>query len=194
MAIFSCAVRMQISSGDTGRRRVESSRSEAAKSGFEGMCVVCEGMSRTSLAIVLFCSSLPASRDCKSICLDRCFLRLVIIDRTGLRLREGRRRWIPVSINRADSAAHGFLRMDVAVREREARRCGDRRCATVGWNSSGFGSKNCDPGVRPWTKVVTLFASPMTNVWSDGLAFSCFIGGTPIRDGHPLRGQHHHDH
>ncbi|KAF8145130.1 hypothetical protein K438DRAFT_2100085 [Mycena galopus ATCC 62051] len=61
-------------------------------------------------------------------------------------------------------------------------------------SSSEFGSENCDPGVRPWTEVVTLFASPMTNVWSDGLAFSCFIGRTPIRDGHPLRRQHHRDH
>ncbi|KAF7345199.1 1,3-beta-glucanosyltransferase [Mycena sanguinolenta] len=37
------------------------------------------------------------------------------------------------------------------------------------WAFSKFGSKNCDPGVRPWT-----FASPMTNIWSHGLAFSYF--------------------
>ncbi|KAF7345193.1 1,3-beta-glucanosyltransferase [Mycena sanguinolenta] len=39
---------------------------------------------------------------------------------------------------------------------------------------SEFGSENCDPGVRPWTEVGTLFASPMTNIWSGGLAFSYF--------------------
>ncbi|KAF8172913.1 glycoside hydrolase family 72 protein [Mycena galopus ATCC 62051] len=39
---------------------------------------------------------------------------------------------------------------------------------------SEFGSENCDPGVRPWTEVGILFASPMTNVWSGGLAFSYF--------------------
>ena len=41
-------------------------------------------------------------------------------------------------------------------------------------HSSEFGSENCDPGVRPWTEVATLFASPMTNIWSGGLAFSYF--------------------
>ncbi|KAF8209875.1 glycoside hydrolase family 72 protein [Mycena galopus ATCC 62051] len=39
---------------------------------------------------------------------------------------------------------------------------------------SEFGSENCSPDVRPWTEVGTLFASPMTNVWSGGLAFSYF--------------------
>ncbi|KAJ7300929.1 Glucanosyltransferase-domain-containing protein, partial [Mycena albidolilacea] len=39
---------------------------------------------------------------------------------------------------------------------------------------SEFGSENCSPGVRPWTEVGTLFASPMTDVWSGGLAFSYF--------------------
>ncbi|KAJ6479516.1 Glucanosyltransferase-domain-containing protein, partial [Mycena vitilis] len=39
---------------------------------------------------------------------------------------------------------------------------------------SEFGSENCNPGVRPWTEVGTLFASPMTDVWSGGLAFSYF--------------------
>ncbi|KAJ6474359.1 1,3-beta-glucanosyltransferase [Mycena sanguinolenta] len=39
---------------------------------------------------------------------------------------------------------------------------------------SEFGSENCSPGVRPWTEVATLFASPMTNIWSGGLAFSYF--------------------
>ncbi|KAJ7264106.1 Glucanosyltransferase, partial [Mycena haematopus] len=29
---------------------------------------------------------------------------------------------------------------------------------------SEFGSENCSPGVRPWTEVGTLFASPMTNI------------------------------
>ncbi|KAJ7853415.1 1,3-beta-glucanosyltransferase [Mycena leptocephala] len=39
---------------------------------------------------------------------------------------------------------------------------------------SEFGSETCSPGVRPWTEVGTLFASPMTDVWSGGLAFSYF--------------------
>ncbi|KAJ7617375.1 1,3-beta-glucanosyltransferase [Roridomyces roridus] len=39
---------------------------------------------------------------------------------------------------------------------------------------SEFGSENCNPVTRPWTEVGTLFASPMTNVWSGGLAFSYF--------------------
>ncbi|KAJ7482936.1 1,3-beta-glucanosyltransferase [Mycena galericulata] len=39
---------------------------------------------------------------------------------------------------------------------------------------SEFGSETCDPGTRVWTEVATLFASPMTNVWSGGLAFSYF--------------------
>ncbi|KAJ6612845.1 Glucanosyltransferase-domain-containing protein [Mycena sp. CBHHK59/15] len=39
---------------------------------------------------------------------------------------------------------------------------------------SEFGSENCSPGTRVWTEVATLFSSPMTNVWSGGLAFSYF--------------------
>ncbi|KAF7335041.1 1,3-beta-glucanosyltransferase [Mycena venus] len=39
---------------------------------------------------------------------------------------------------------------------------------------SKFGLENCNPGTRPWTEVGTLFASPMTNVWSGGLVFSYF--------------------
>ncbi|KAK7028772.1 1,3-beta-glucanosyltransferase [Favolaschia claudopus] len=39
---------------------------------------------------------------------------------------------------------------------------------------SEFGSENCNPGTRPWSEVGTLFASPMTNIWSGGLAFSYF--------------------
>ncbi|KAJ7431316.1 Glucanosyltransferase-domain-containing protein [Mycena galericulata] len=39
---------------------------------------------------------------------------------------------------------------------------------------SEFGSETCDPGMRVWTEVATLFASPMTNVWSGRLAFSYF--------------------
>ncbi|CAK5281101.1 unnamed protein product [Mycena citricolor] len=39
---------------------------------------------------------------------------------------------------------------------------------------SEFGSEDCKPTARPWTEVSTLFASPMTNVWSGGVAFSYF--------------------
>ncbi|KAJ7785907.1 1,3-beta-glucanosyltransferase [Mycena metata] len=39
---------------------------------------------------------------------------------------------------------------------------------------SEFGSETCDPGVRVWTETGTLFSSPMTNIWSGGLAFSYF--------------------
>ncbi|KAJ7102325.1 1,3-beta-glucanosyltransferase [Mycena belliarum] len=39
---------------------------------------------------------------------------------------------------------------------------------------SEFGSEDCNPGVRVWTETGTLFASPMTNIWSGGLAFSYF--------------------
>ncbi|KAF7352028.1 1,3-beta-glucanosyltransferase [Mycena venus] len=39
---------------------------------------------------------------------------------------------------------------------------------------SEFGSENCNPGIRPWTEVGTLFASPMSTIWSGGLAFSYF--------------------
>ncbi|KAJ7081999.1 1,3-beta-glucanosyltransferase [Mycena belliarum] len=39
---------------------------------------------------------------------------------------------------------------------------------------SEFGSLNCDPGTRPWTETGTLFAAPMTDVWSGGIAFSYF--------------------
>ncbi|KAJ7059573.1 glycoside hydrolase family 72 protein, partial [Mycena amicta] len=39
---------------------------------------------------------------------------------------------------------------------------------------SEYGSENCSPGVRPWTEVGTLFASPMSDVWSGGIAFSYF--------------------
>ncbi|KAF7325016.1 1,3-beta-glucanosyltransferase [Mycena kentingensis (nom. inval.)] len=39
---------------------------------------------------------------------------------------------------------------------------------------SEYGSENCNPGVRPWTEVATLFAEPMSNIWSGGIAFSYF--------------------
>ncbi|KAJ7693693.1 carbohydrate-binding module family 43 protein/Glycoside hydrolase family 72 protein [Mycena rosella] len=39
---------------------------------------------------------------------------------------------------------------------------------------SEFGSETCNPGVRVWTETGTLFASPMTDIWSGGLAFSYF--------------------
>ncbi|KAJ6592701.1 Glucanosyltransferase-domain-containing protein [Mycena capillaripes] len=39
---------------------------------------------------------------------------------------------------------------------------------------SEFGSKNCNPGVRPWTEVGTPFAFPLSTIWSGGLAFSYF--------------------
>ncbi|KAF7319200.1 1,3-beta-glucanosyltransferase [Mycena chlorophos] len=39
---------------------------------------------------------------------------------------------------------------------------------------SEYGSETCNPGVRPWTEVATLFAEPMAGVWSGGLAFSYF--------------------
>ncbi|KAJ7440607.1 1,3-beta-glucanosyltransferase [Mycena latifolia] len=39
---------------------------------------------------------------------------------------------------------------------------------------SEFGSETCTPGTRPWTETDVLFASPMTNVWSGGIAFSYF--------------------
>ncbi|KAJ7212539.1 1,3-beta-glucanosyltransferase [Mycena pura] len=39
---------------------------------------------------------------------------------------------------------------------------------------SEYGSENCSPGTRPWTEVGTLFASPMTDIWSGGIAFSYF--------------------
>ncbi|KAJ7139681.1 glycoside hydrolase family 72 protein [Mycena epipterygia] len=39
---------------------------------------------------------------------------------------------------------------------------------------SEFGSETCNPGVRVWTETGTLFSSPMTDIWSGGLAFSYF--------------------
>ncbi|KAJ7225908.1 Glucanosyltransferase-domain-containing protein, partial [Mycena pura] len=39
---------------------------------------------------------------------------------------------------------------------------------------SEFGSETCNPGVRVWTETSTLFSSPMTDIWSGGLAFSYF--------------------
>ncbi|KAF7289228.1 1,3-beta-glucanosyltransferase [Mycena indigotica] len=39
---------------------------------------------------------------------------------------------------------------------------------------SEYGSENCNPGTRPWTEVGTLFATPMSDVWSGGIAFSYF--------------------
>ncbi|KAJ6604249.1 1,3-beta-glucanosyltransferase [Mycena vulgaris] len=39
---------------------------------------------------------------------------------------------------------------------------------------SEFGSETCNPGVRVWTETGTLFTSPMSDIWSGGLAFSYF--------------------
>ncbi|KAJ7456634.1 1,3-beta-glucanosyltransferase [Mycena latifolia] len=39
---------------------------------------------------------------------------------------------------------------------------------------SEFGSETCNPGVRVWTETSVLFASPMIDTWSGGLAFSYF--------------------
>ncbi|KAJ7691031.1 glycoside hydrolase family 72 protein [Mycena rosella] len=39
---------------------------------------------------------------------------------------------------------------------------------------SEYGSENCNPGTRVWTETDVMFASPMTNVWSGGLAFNYF--------------------
>ncbi|KAJ7699558.1 glycoside hydrolase family 72 protein [Mycena rosella] len=39
---------------------------------------------------------------------------------------------------------------------------------------SEFGSENCNPGTRPWTETDVMFVSPMTDVWSGGIAFSYF--------------------
>ncbi|KAJ7120358.1 hypothetical protein C8R44DRAFT_787972 [Mycena epipterygia] len=38
---------------------------------------------------------------------------------------------------------------------------------------------NCSPSVRPWTETDVLLASPMTEVWSGGLAFSYFPPSPP---------------
>ncbi|KAJ7190725.1 1,3-beta-glucanosyltransferase, partial [Mycena pura] len=44
---------------------------------------------------------------------------------------------------------------------------------------SEFGSENCNPNPRVWTEIPVMFSTPMSNVWSGGLAFSYF----PHHDG-----------
>ncbi|KAJ7293176.1 1,3-beta-glucanosyltransferase [Mycena rebaudengoi] len=39
---------------------------------------------------------------------------------------------------------------------------------------SEFGSQTCKPGTRVWTETGTIFSSPMSDIWSGGLAFSYF--------------------
>ncbi|KAF7289803.1 1,3-beta-glucanosyltransferase [Mycena indigotica] len=39
---------------------------------------------------------------------------------------------------------------------------------------SEFGSLNCNPPARIWTEVPVMYSTPMTNVWSGGVAFSYF--------------------
>ncbi|KAJ7051344.1 1,3-beta-glucanosyltransferase [Mycena amicta] len=46
---------------------------------------------------------------------------------------------------------------------------------------SEFGSENCNPNPRIWTEVPVMFSTPMSNVWSGGLAFSYF---SAISKGH----------
>ncbi|KAJ7155198.1 glycoside hydrolase family 72 and carbohydrate-binding module family 43 [Mycena filopes] len=39
---------------------------------------------------------------------------------------------------------------------------------------SEFGSENCSPNPRLWTEVPVMFSTPMSDVWSGGLAFGYF--------------------